>query len=264
MARHIPGPLHYEQFGTTGTPMVFLHSTPDDHRIWLYQTARFSAWYRAIAVDLAGYGRSPAPQAGVTIGDQAAACWELVDGITAGGVIIHGNSMGAQIAKHMASQQPERALAVIVSGTGYPPPREPMLRLIKRYQGEGLPVRHEQVLDHFSEAGKAQPLLRHYARMIVELDNLSTLGSIIAMNEALANPPGEEFYRNLSVPFLIICGTLDRSYAGAVEMQKVIKGAEFRAIEGAGHACMIENPAAYDAHCIEFLTKLGLFPGGNT
>jgi pimeloyl-ACP methyl ester carboxylesterase len=170
--------------------------------------------------------------------------------------------MGAQVAKHMASQQPGRALAVIVSGTGYPPPREPMLRLIKRYQAEGLSVRKEQILDHFSEAGKALPILQHYARMVVELDNLSTLAAIIAMNEALANPPGEEFYRSLSVPMLIICGTLDRSYPGAIEMQKVIAGSEFRSIEGAGHACMIEQPWEYDRHCIEFLSRLGLFPGG--
>jgi pimeloyl-ACP methyl ester carboxylesterase len=261
MARHIPGPLYCEQFGANGTPMLFLHSTPDDHRIWLYQTAHFSNWYRAIAVDFAGYGRSPAPQPGVTIADQAAACWEVVDRLTAGGVIIHGNSMGAQVAKHMASQQPKRTLAVIVSGTGYPPPTDPMLRLIKRYRADGLPVRHEQVLDHFSEAGKARPILQHYARMVVELDNLSTLDSIVAMNEALAKPPGEEFYRKLSAPFLIICGTLDRSYSGAIEMQKVIEGSEFRSIEGTGHACMIEQPWAYDKHCIEFLSKLGLFPG---
>jgi len=136
-----------------------------------------------------------------------------------------------------------------------------MLRLIKRYRAEGIALRHEQILDHFSEAGKAQPILQHYARMVMELNNVSTLDSIIAMNEALSNPPPEEFYRKLSVPFLIVCGTLDRSYAGAIEMQKVIKGSEFRSIEGAGHACMIERPWAYDKHCLEFLSKLGLFPG---
>ena len=46
MARHIPGPLYFQQSGATGTPMVFLHSTPDDHRFWMYQTAHFSAWFR--------------------------------------------------------------------------------------------------------------------------------------------------------------------------------------------------------------------------
>ena len=72
MAKHIPGPLYYEQQGAVGIPMLFLHSTPDDHRLWMYQTAHFSAWYRCIAVDFAGYGRSPAPQPGVRIVDDAA------------------------------------------------------------------------------------------------------------------------------------------------------------------------------------------------
>ena len=73
MAHHIPGPLYFQQQGATGTPMIFLHSTPDEHRLWLYQTAHFSAWYRTVAVDLAGYGRSPIPQDGVSLADQAAA-----------------------------------------------------------------------------------------------------------------------------------------------------------------------------------------------
>src|SRR5512143_3777545 len=114
MARHIPGPLYYEQFGHSGVPMVFLHSTPDDHRLWLFQTAHFSAWYRCIAVDLAGYGRSPAPQEGVTIADQAASVWELVDRITDGAVIIQGNSMGSEVAMHMADQQPRRTHCIIL------------------------------------------------------------------------------------------------------------------------------------------------------
>ena len=41
MAPHIPGPLYYEQQGKTGLPMVFLHSTPDDNRLWLYPDGAF-------------------------------------------------------------------------------------------------------------------------------------------------------------------------------------------------------------------------------
>src|SRR6185312_7501427 len=71
MARHIPGPLHFVQQGADGMPMLFIHSTPDDHRLWYIQTAHFSSWYRTIAVDLAGYGHSPAPQQGVQVTDQS-------------------------------------------------------------------------------------------------------------------------------------------------------------------------------------------------
>jgi pimeloyl-ACP methyl ester carboxylesterase len=261
MAQHIPGPLYLEQAGATGTPMLFLHSTPDDHRIWLYQTAYFSAWFRTIAVDFAGYGRSPPPQSGVTITDQAAACWEALDRVGAGNIIVHGNSMGAQVAVHMAHLQPSRVEALILSGAGFPPPTAPMLRMVERYKAEGIGFRHAQIFEHFSEAGRADPFLQHYARMVCALDNPSTLASIIAMNEALASPTPESHYRNLTAPLLILCGAEDRSLAGAIEMQKAVKGAEFHAIEGAGHACMIERPAEYDRHCVAFLAKCGLFPG---
>ena len=53
MARHIPGPLFFDQHGTQGLPMLFLHSTPDDHRLWMYQTARFSSYFRTVALDMA-------------------------------------------------------------------------------------------------------------------------------------------------------------------------------------------------------------------
>lgn len=261
MARHIPGALYFEQQGTVGTPMLFIHSTPDDHRLWLFQTAHFSAWYRTIAVDLAGYGRSPPPQEGLTLADHADACWEAVDRVSVGGVIIQGNSVGSQVAMQMAAARPERVLAMIISGTGYPPPREPTARWKLRYEKEGLAPRREQIIDHFAPAAQSLPHLCYYADMLLELNNASTARSIVATNQALMNAPGEEFYLGLSPPTLIISGTEDRSRPGAFELQKRIKGSELESIEGAGHACNIESPAKYDAHCIRFLSKLGLFPG---
>jgi pimeloyl-ACP methyl ester carboxylesterase len=45
--------------------------------------------------------------------------------VSNGGIIIQGNSVGSHVAMHMAAQRRERALAMIISGTGYPPLREP-------------------------------------------------------------------------------------------------------------------------------------------
>jgi pimeloyl-ACP methyl ester carboxylesterase len=261
MARNIPGPLYFERQGAVGTPMLFIHSTPDDHRLWLFQTARFSAWYRTIAVDLAGYGRSPAPQEGLTLADHADACWEAVDIVSDGPIIIHGNSVGSQVAMHMASARPGRVLAMIISGTGYPPPREPTARWKQRYEKEGLLPRREQIVDHFAAAARTRPHLLYYADMLLELNNLSTAKAIVATNHALMNSPEEEFYRSLSVPTLIVSGTEDRSRPGAFELQKRIKKSELESIEGAGHACNLEAPAEYDACCIRFLKARGLFPG---
>lgn len=260
MAAHIPGPLYVAQLGATGLPMIFLHSTPDDHRLWLYQTAHFSCWYRTIAVDLAGYGRSPAVPDGVTIDDHANACWAIVDQLTAGGVIVHGNSFGSEIAMRMARQRPDRVPALILSGCGYVPNNEVFTRWVRRYGEEGIALRHAQVLDHFSPAGQQNPLLLYYADMIVALNNTGTLASIIANNTALAQRPDEAFYDGITAPTIIIIGDLDRSKPASVELQKRIKGSELVFIPEVGHACNLEAPHAYDAHCIRFLAQHGLYP----
>jgi len=261
MARRVPGPLYYEQIGATGTPMLFLHSTPDDHRLWLFQTAHFSAQFRTIAVDIGGYGRSPAVQSGVRAADQATACWEIVDRISTGGIIIHGNSMGAGVATAMAQQRPAQTRAMILSGCGFSTSNEVFLRWVERYKSEGLPLRYEQLFDHFAPEARANPYLQYYARMVVELNNHGTLASIIAMNEGLSHREPASFYQGLRVPTLIITGTKDRSYQSAFELQKLIPGCALESIEGAGHAPMIEAPWEYDRHAIAFLTKLGLYPG---
>ncbi len=261
MANHIPGPLYFEQAGRSGTPMVFLHSTPDDHRLWLYQTAYFSANYRTIAVDLAGYGRSAPPLAGVTVPDQAQACWEAVDRVSAGPCIVHGNSLGSHIALHMADQQPDRALAVILSGIGWSPTREPMRRWKERYLAEGIALRRVQVLDHFSDKGKADPFLNHYADMVCALNNPGTLESIVMMNEALCDAEPDAFFAGIKPPTIIIEGAEDRSYPTVHDVQKRIPGCVLHTVEDAGHACNIEAPWAYNRICAEFLAGLGLGPG---
>ena len=258
VAQQIPGPLFFQQQGTSGRPMLFIHSTPDDHRLWLFQTAHFSANFRTIAVDLAGYGRSPVIREGVTVADQARACWDVVDRMTPDGVIIQGNSLGAFVALHMASQQPDRALALILSGCGYLPTREMMVRWKERYAAEGIALRELQVLDHFSPAAQKTSLVQYYARMIVELNTEGTLESIIAMNHALSRPDPVDLLSSITAPTLIISGTADRNHPAALELQKHIPDAEFASIDGAGHSCNFEAPWQFDQFCSVFLSQHGL------
>jgi len=261
LARHIPGPLYYEQQGKTGLPMVFLHSTPDDHRLWMFQTAHFSSWYRTIAVDLAGYGRSPPPQDGVRLADQAEAVWEVVDRITAGPIVVQGNSMGSEVAMHMADQRPHRTLAIILSGVGYLPDiRDIQLRGKEQYRTEGLARRRAAVLFHFTPRMRETKPVQHYADMVCALNNAGTLESLILMNEALANADAG-LYGRLDVPCLILTGSEDFTIEGAKKLHGFIKGAHFHCIDGAGHANCFEMPWEFDRVCIDWLAKRGLFPG---
>ncbi len=261
MAKHIPGPLYFEQVGAAGLPMLFLHSTPDDHRLWMYQVAQFSASFRTIAIDLVGYGRSPAPQAGVSIADQADACWEVVDRISTGPLVIQGNSMGSMVARHMAAGRPGRTLALILSGCGYQPTREQMGGWKERYEREGIAVRYEQILDHFGVEGAKTAFARGYASMLCELTNESTLASIIAMNTALTTVHPAELGVGITSPTLILSGTADRNHAKSFELAEHIAGAEVAVIEGAGHSSCLQSPWEFNRHCVTFLARHGLWPG---
>ena len=59
MAEHIDGPLYYEKMGRTGPVIAFVHPNPMDQSCWIFQMAHFSTWFRCIAIDIPGYGKSP-------------------------------------------------------------------------------------------------------------------------------------------------------------------------------------------------------------
>ena len=79
MADHIEGPLYYERMGRSGPVMAFVHPNPMDQSCWIFQMAHLSTWYRCIAIDIPGYGRSPKATPGLTMNDMAEACWEAID-----------------------------------------------------------------------------------------------------------------------------------------------------------------------------------------
>ena len=79
MAEHIDGPLYYETMGKSGPVMAFVHPNPMDQSCWIFQLAQLSTWYRCIAIDIPGYGRSPKARPGLTVSDMAQACWQAID-----------------------------------------------------------------------------------------------------------------------------------------------------------------------------------------
>src|SRR5579885_3119738 len=104
--------------------MLFIHGNPYDHRMWLYQMAHFSTWFRTVAVDVPPYGRSPSPTPGLTLTDLAEACWEVIDELGREPVILVGNSVGATTVIYMTGLRPQQARALIVTGCAYWPNRD--------------------------------------------------------------------------------------------------------------------------------------------
>ena len=262
MAAHINGPLHWEQLGKEGIPIAFVHPNPMDHTCWIYQMAHLSTWFRCIGIDLPGYGRSPAAQAGLTMTDVAQACWEALDEVTPDPAVLVGISVGHTVVLHMASQRPTSTLAVVLSGAGYQAgPKEMAPRRIAQYAEHGVAFRHQHTFDDFSPTFRQSDLARYFADIFTERNQWADAATIIEMFRALGEPDPDWLHVGVKAPTLIITGSEDNAHQRAFALQARIAGAQLVTMEGAGHACNMERPWEWDAHFVAFLAQRGLFPG---
>lgn len=260
MALHVNGPLHWEQHGKSGPLMVFVHPNPQDHSCWLYQTTHFSTWFRTVAVDLPGYGRSPSASDGLTMPDVAQACWEAVDQVASEPAILAGLSVGSNVVQHMANQRPERTRAVILSGASYRPTKENLLRRAKQYATLGLDFRRQHALENFSAAFAQTPMGQYFADMYAERNGYADVNTIVTMFRALAQPDPEWLQAGVRCPTIILTGSEDNSHPASFDLQRRIDGCELVTLEGAGHACNMEQPWLWDRLALEFLERHGLAP----
>jgi pimeloyl-ACP methyl ester carboxylesterase/predicted MFS family arabinose efflux permease len=258
---HLTGPLAYEVRGPEGAPlMVFVHPNPFDATSWLYQMTHFSTWFRCVAVDLPGYGTSPAALEGVTMEEIAAAVWDAVD--EAGGdaelpVVVVGCSIGSHIAEHMYHLRPERTGALVLSGTGWRPVREFVPRRVAQYEQHGLTFRRQHALEDFSPEFRRTPVAEWFADLLVERNDTADAASIVAMFRARTDPDPDWLFADLHAPVLIVSGTEDSSHAAAFALHERLPRAEIVPLPGAGHACYFEQPWEFDAEVLAFLDRVG-------
>lgn len=262
--------LHAERAGRPeSSSMLFVHPNPMDAGSWLFQMAHLSDHFRTVAVDLPGYGRSPAWQSPFELDDLAVACWQVMKREQPSPAVIVGCSVGAHVALHMARLEPERAAALVLSGTGYHPPDAPRRFAIERradFERYGLAYRSSYLRENFSESFRGTPTARWFESFCLERGT-GDLTTILALFDTLSQPDPETLLTGLQLPVLIMGGSEDTSHARSGRLAALIPDSEVVTLEGAGHACHIEMPWDFDAHILDFLSRrtnvvTGLLPGG--
>ena len=279
MAQHIEGPLYHERMGRSGRPMVFVHPNPMDQSCWLFQMAHFSSWFRCIAIDVPGYGRSPKATQGLTLADMAQGCWEAVaealsadsvealgtdslEALGTDGAILVGCSVGSSIVQQMHHLRPKQTAALVLSGTGWHPPEQnaPFVPArIEDYAREGLEFRWRYTFQDLSPSFGATPLAHYFAKMFMERNASADLKSILHQFRALGAPRAADFYSGIQCPVLLLSGTEDGAHASAFKLRDRIPGCEMHVMPGAGHACHMEQPWLFDERVIDFLKARSLF-----
>lgn len=147
--------IHAVEAGA-GPLVVLLHGFPESWRSWRHQLGPLAdAGYRALALDVRGYGCSSRPTA-----VEAYAMRALVDDVV--GVIraageeratVVGHDWGASIAWHTALLHPEVCAGVAGLSVPYtPPPRHRPTETFARFAGAG----RQFYMQYFQEPGRAE------------------------------------------------------------------------------------------------------------
>ena len=258
-------PLAHLRWEGGARSVVLLHGVGGGRESWgdvLSGTglAIARAGYRTVAVDLPGYGDSPA----VTPYDLhhvALAVAALIDRLGPEPVAVVGHSLGGMVAQELMAHAPQRVAALLLTGTtpSFGKPEG-------AWQQEFLDQRLAPLDAGRGMAGLAPGLVRGMAAAAAPHDAVARATLLMAgvpeatyrmALAALAGFDRREGLADLRLPVLCLAGGEDRNAPPAV-MQRMaarIAGAEYRCLPGVGHLSHMEAPQAVNPVLVDFLQR---------
>ena len=255
--------LHYARIGT-GDPIVFIHGTGLDCRMWVDQLTYFGKKYEAIAYDMRGFGlSSPLRGESYSPSDDLAA---LLDALGYEAAHLVGLSRGSLTALEFALAYPQRLRRLILEGAYING-----LALSREYQevkNEVEFVAQRCGVDHAKRiwinsclfaSSLAYPGVNERLRLMLEAYN--PWHWLHPSTEMLIQPAAINRLEEIKAPTLIVLGKLDiphfHNTAGILVSR--LPAAKLVALADVGHLSPMENPLAFNTAVDEFL---GSYSGG--
>jgi 3-oxoadipate enol-lactonase len=260
--------LPYDEAGS-GPAIVLLHAGVADRTMWSEHLEPLAqAGYRAVAMDLSGFG-----EAAVAAGEQAP--WidvlATMDALGIHDAVLVGNSFGGAVALRMAVVAPERVSAlVLVSASAPGADASPEL--------EAAWAAEERALERGDVDAAVAAVVETWTlpdapaalrERVGEMQRRSYEQQADAEDVTEAVDPLEEdpdALTRLEVPVLVAAGEHDKPdfREGAQVLAQRLPSARVELIAGAGHLAPLETPDAFRNLLLSFLAEAGSDPAGHT
>src|SRR5947207_15595617 len=104
----LDGPVHYADFGGTGPTLVLVHGLGGSHVNWMAVAPPLARDARVLAVDLAGFGRTPLGERSADVHANRILLDRCLEGVAAGPAVLAGNWIGGCVAMMGAGLAPGR------------------------------------------------------------------------------------------------------------------------------------------------------------
>lgn len=250
--------IHYEVAGG-GPAMVLVHANPFDHCLWLYQIAHFSTWFKVIAIDIRGYGRSDKVTTPYTLKDMCDDVLGVMDKEEVGRAVLMGCSVGSGISLLLGLDHPDRFDAVILVG-GNSGVSDRYRKRIEGYTTDLTAYHLKHMRELVTPSFPKTTLGAYLLNMFVEREPRLKGEAIACVFRAGNGTETTERLPDMRVPTLVINGEHDHSLPAGQKTAALIPGAIHEILPGTGHACCLEDPAGFDKLVIDFLAEHGHMP----
>jgi pimeloyl-ACP methyl ester carboxylesterase len=244
--------LYYEWHGPQDAPvLVLLNGVLMSTASWAGQLPDLARHYRVLLHDCRGQGQSAHPAEPYSMAGHADDLLALLDALAVRQAHVAGIAYGGEIALIFAARHPERVLSLFVSSAVsevWASLRARVENWIAAAQtGRGELLYRSSVADNYSEPYlAARPGFA--AAAIPRFERLD-LPAVVNLCRSFLNLDCTAELAQISAPTSVVVGELDalkplpyaRLIAGRIE------GARLLILAGAGHACSIETPAAWNA-----------------
>jgi 3-oxoadipate enol-lactonase len=251
---------YYEVAGE-GPPLVLVHANPFDHRLWAYQVARFSPFYKTIAVDLRGYGRTDKPETAFTLEDLTNDVVGVCEDEKVERAIFVGCSVGSGIALYLGLHRPEMVDALVLVGGSSRGPKD-VSGITNGLMTNDLGKYLMHLMRGYVAPGWADtPLGSWWLNLFVANASNQSAKCIAQVFRARGTYDMSGLVKNIKAPTLVVNGQYDVSAEAGKETASLIPQAEHYVLPNTGHACNIEDPERFDSRVTEFLKNNKLWAG---
>ncbi len=217
-----------------------MHGFLSNKESFCYQTAYFSKFYRVIAIDITGFGKSKALPYPFSIDDYLKDVLAVLDKLKIEKFYLIAHSFGGRIAIKLAGTT-DRVLKLVLTGSAGLKPKRSLKYYFKVYS-------YKLIKRFLSDKARAKFGSE-------ELKGLS--GNMRGSYYKIVNEYLDGYLSNIRCKTLIIFGENDKETPLYIadKLNKNIKNSEKFVIKNAGHFCFIEKYYEFNLIVNEFLKE---------
>lgn len=253
--------VHCETSGGPGLPaLVLANSLGTDLRVWDALLPHLAGRFRLVRYDKRGHGLTEATPGPYTIAQLARDMAGLLDQLEIRQAIVCGLSIGGMIAQGLHAARPELVRGLVLMDTAHRiGTAQTWQQRIDAVERGGIASIGDAVLERWFTAGfrSGRPEdLAGWRSMLTRTPVAGYLGCCAAIRDADL----ESAARGIAVPTLCMAGESDGSTPPALvrELARMVPGARFVELAGAGHIPCVEQPAATAQAIMDFLEETKL------